>query len=257
MSDTKVARRVRWTEEERDTVVRRCQALRAEFPALTIAKLLARCQDTLPPERRRPLHPVLRSTLAAEVRNSAPVSEATLLAPSSSAGAEATTRVVSPEPAPITESEATHASAADPSANQAPQVAAMVETGVQVLLGVLADPRVKGALANLLSRLPAPSSGPAEVDSKQRWVVVAGIPSTAIGPVKKALDGAVDLRFWSPEQPREQLLELLPTARLVIGMRDGLTPAVESSLKGLGSRYVRHDSGVPGLYRRLADEAMS
>jgi len=257
MSDTKVARRVRWTEGERETVVRRCQALRAEFPALTIAGVLAKCQDTLPPERRRPLHPVLRSALAAEVRNTAPASEATLLSPAGPAGAESSTQAASPEPAPLSDSGATHAPATDPSANQLPQVAALVETGVQVLLGILADPRVKAALANVLSRWPAPPSGRAEVDSKQRWVVVAGIPSTAIGPVKKALDGAVDLRFWSPEQPREQLLELLPTARLVIGMRDGLTPAVESSLKGLGSRYVRHDSGVPGLYRRLADEAMS
>ena len=257
MSDMKVARRVRWTEAERETVVRRCLALRTEFPALTIAKVLAKCQDTLPPERRRPLHPVLRSTLAAEVRNTAPASEATLLAPSSSAGAEATTQVVSPEPAPIAKSEATHAPATDPSAKQSPQVAAMVETGVQVLLGILGDARIRDAVAKLFSRPSEPSANGGEDGTKRRWVVVAGIPSNAVNALTKTVDGAVALRCWSPEQPREQLLELLPDARLVIGMPDGLTPKIESALQSLGSRYVRHHSGVAGLYRRLAEEAMS
>jgi hypothetical protein len=137
-----------------------------------------------------------------------------------------------------------------------PVVTSLVEAGVQVLLGILADPRITAAVSRLVSAAVVPIEAIESDAGKRQCVVVAGIPSSAISAVEKALNGTLQLRFWSPEQPREQLQQLLPEARLVIGMPDGLSPALESSLHNLGARYVRHDSGIAGLYRRLASEAL-
>ncbi len=256
MPDETVRQRVHWTEAERTALIRRCQSLRAEFPAIALTELLATGQEILPPERRRPSHAPLRTWLSGELRALAENAEEAPRPLAGLANVDAAPQAVSLEPHPAPESAPTPEPSATVSPAQTPQVAALVETGVQVLLGILGDPRVKVALERLLARSPESTAIAEEDVSKRHWVVVAGIPSTAVGAIQSALDGAVAVRFWSPDQPREQLLEMLPDARLVIGMPDGLTPAAESALQKLGSRYVRHHSGVPGLYRRLAEEAL-
>lgn len=64
------------------------------------------------------------------------------------------------------------------------------------------------------------------------------------------------MRPWTTEQTREQLEEIVGEARLVIGMEDHLTQAIESSLRRLGDRYVQNYGGLQGLHTRLAEEAM-
>jgi hypothetical protein len=253
--DQRVAnRRVRWTDEERAALVRRCQTLRVEYPAASIAELLDKSQQTFPLERRRPSNPALRAWLVGELQRAAPApGEVKVWRPEPVAAASPEPQAAAELPPMDDAPAAAQAPTALPAA--APLVASLVEAGVQVLLGILADARIRSAVANLLSAPPATATAGAE-DAMRRCVVIAGIPSAEVSAVEKALDGTLQLRFWSPDQSREQLQQLLPEARLVIGMPDGLSPALESSLRNLGARYVRHDSGMPGLYRRLASEAL-
>jgi hypothetical protein len=244
-------RRVRWTDDERAALVRRCQSLRVEYPAASITELLDKSQAAFPPERRRPSNPAIRSWLASELQRAAPApGEARIWRPEPGASAAPEVRAEAAPAAAVAAAPA-EPSAAAVAAPTSPLIATLVETGVQVLLGILGDERVRGAVATLVAPVPAPVD-----DAARRCVVIAGIAAAEVAAVEKALDGALELRFWSPDQPREQLQQLLPEARLVIGLPEGLTPALESSLRNLGARYVRHDSGMPGLYRRLASEAM-
>jgi hypothetical protein len=243
---------VRWTEDERAALVRRCRSLRIEHPAASISELLDKGQEALSPERRRTPYTAMRAWIAEELQRAARAPSEVNLALDE---VPVTPTDVAPVRAPSAADvpSVTESALAKSNATPSPLIASLVEIGVQIVLGILTDSRVRAAVS-AHDALPPPA--PAEPDDARRCIVVAGIPSSAIEAVEKALNGTLELRFWSPEQPREQLQQLLPDARLVIGMPDGLSPALESSLQRLGTRYVRHSSGVAGLHRRLASEAM-
>lgn len=275
--------RVRWSANERDALVRRCQSLHAAKPQKTAEWLLEEGQRIFPPERRRTNNAVLRKWLMDELKRapaSAPGEVTVWRAPGveeAPEGADAYADEMAgavPSLAPSTPAPATVAPAA-PSL-----VAGVVEAGVQVLVGILGDPRVKSVFAGLLRSMAVDEStaaaqgtpgtqgsapgadgsglrdGSGAPAGDRRWVVVAGLPSEEVSAVERALEGTLPVRFWSSDQPREQLQDWLDDARLVIGMGGFLTPAIESSLQRLGERYVHHGEGIPALYRRLASEAL-
>lgn len=258
--------RVRWTADERAAVVRRAQTLLAEDPGIAVSALFARSQDSLPAERRRRGGAGVHAWLRAEVKRAGPL-------PS-----PATTWRAEPRPAadaaPVASAE--DAANAKPKADEhlpsaadvrSPLVSSLIEAGVQVVAGILGDTRVRTALLGLLR---VASSPPTEADERVGavkeeapghaggdLVVVAGCSPEEAQALKKELGGALEVTFWSPDEPRDRLMEVLPQAGLVIGVASGLPPTVESSLARLGSRYVRHTAGMPALYRRLAEHALT
>ena len=279
--------RIRWSADERAALIRRCQSLRATHPDASIASLLEKGQSILPPERRRANNAPLRKWLAQELRNApAAPSEPTIYRPEPSAeytpaAAQAPAEAgASPATPPVAATVAAESTSSPPAAS--PVVTGLIEAGVQVVVGILSDPRTRSALAGFLQGMPGSASGngapgegtpkssasassngnatqtaaPAAAERRDGVVVIAGLSPEEARQVERSLDGTLQVRFWSPDQPREQLQGWLRDARLVIGMGGMLSPAIEASLERLGQAYVRHNDGMSGLYRRLASEAL-
>lgn len=120
-----------------------------------------------------------------------------------------------------------------------------------MLVGILTDPRLRLVLRGLLMQ-PALS----QANDDKRYVVVAGLPPGDAKSVERTFGEMLPMRTWNTEQTREQLEEIVGEARLVIGMQDHLTQAIESSLRRLGDRYVQNYGGLQGLHKRLAEEAL-
>lgn len=138
-----------------------------------------------------------------------------------------------------------------PTPTVSPLTTALIDTAVDVLVGILTDPRLKLALRGLLTQ-PAPS----KANDDKRLVLVAGLQPSDAKTVERNYAGMLPVRTWSTDQSREQLEAFVGEARLVIGMQDQLTQAIDSSLRRLGDRYVPNAGGMQGLHKRLAEEAM-
>jgi len=281
--------RVRWNADERAAVVHRAQTLLADDPRLSLKALFSQSQECLPKERRRPSNPSASAWLHQEVKRAGPLpSPATVWRPEraaqdvesldgneSAAPARSGTAATPPADATASPRAAGVPSGNAPPANASPLVALLVESGVQVISGILADPRVRQAFANLLSRgapagdaarsaqdgaqdLSQPAHWPSQTDTPQaNVVVVAGCSVDEARSLAHELKGTLAVKFWTPDEPRERLLDLLPSAGLVVGVSAGLPQAVESSLARLGPRFVRHTGSAQALYRRLAEHALA
>lgn len=270
--------RIRWNADERAAVVRRAQTLLAENPDIRSLELFDRSQDSLPKERRRRGAASVYAWLRSEAKRAGSLpSPATVwrAPPSAEASQPGAGDASAPSPpvAPVApvKDDAAPAQAAPP---LSPVMASLVEGGIRVLTGILGDPRLRAAVRELMqealtqpgaaedTRSLESSSTRAEVDRQDAReggsgpVVVAGCSPEEARELEKELDGALPLTFWTTDAPREQLMDLLPRARLVIGVAERLSQSVESSLTRLGSRYVRHTGGMPALYRRLAELAL-
>lgn len=265
--------RIRWNAEERAAVVRRAQSLVAQNPKLRQSVLFKESQECLPVERRRESSGNAVGWLKAELAKAGPLpSPVTVWRSEAAEGADDTLEQATPTHA-STQSRVGASGHAAPdtkgtSANRTVMVDQLVEIGVQLITGILNDARVRTAVSGLFTStgpaapMPAadPESAIAETPvaarSRGEFVVVAGCSSAEAKNLAKEVDGALDVRFWASDEPRERLLELLPDAEIVIGVSNGIPRAIESSLSRLGERYIRHTGGVQGLYRRLAEHAM-
>jgi hypothetical protein len=262
--------RVRWSAEERAAVVRRAQTLLAEDPKTTLVSLFTRCQDCLPNERHRPGNPNARSWLQSEIKRAGPLpSPVKTWRPEPSAASPE--RATTPPDADAARAAAAPRTGAG--SDRSPVVSLLIDTGIEILTGILADHRVRAAFAGLLEqaagRNPPPAgeseggapNGSGKSDegaevAKRELVVVAGCSAEEAESLAKELKGMLPVTFWASDEPRERLLGLLPNAEIVIGVANGLPQAIESSLARLGTRYVRHTGGVQALYRRLAEHAL-
>lgn len=250
----KVITRVRWSSEERAAVIRRAQSLMAESPRLPSKALFMASQECLPAERHRPSNTAAVAWLQAEIRRAGPLpSPAEVWRPEQSE-----TVIAGAEPAAVAKQQDTPADVVP----AAPSLEALlIETGVRVLTGILSDARVRAAVGALIAGslpdrpviAPDPAAAP---EPRSRQVVVAGCSSNEARLLADRLEGSLEVLFWTPEQSREELVDLLPTAGLVVGVSSGLPQAVESSLARLGDRFVLHTGGASALYRRLAEHAL-
>jgi hypothetical protein len=268
--------RIRWNSDERAAIVRRAQTILAQNPQVSGTILFKESQECLPMERRREAFGNAVAWLRQEVKKAGPMpTEVKVWRPPQAAHADAPT---SP-PAAAASSDASSAGArlGTAAASSSPALAHMIELGVQVITGILGDPRVKAAVSGLFQpqaaterassaqaptdaaeapELPTPELAVAPDRPRGEFVVVAGCSALEAKSLAKEVDGTLDVRFWASDEPRERLLELLPGAEVVFGVADGIPKAIESSLSRLGDRYVRHTGSVKGLYRRLAEQAM-
>lgn len=265
--------RIRWNAEERAAVIRRAQTLVAANPKLRQSVLFKESQECLPVERRREPFANAVSWLKLELSKAGPLpSPVTVWRPEASEQPPGNHDDPSAPPSTVVANAQQNSS---PAAVRSPPPPAsslehFIEIGVLFITGILGDPRVKAAVSGLMSHAsPAPPpqaatgsaptpevEAPAPTSPRGEFVVVAGCSAAEAKSLASEVDGALDVRFWSSDEPRERLLELIPQAEVVIGVANGIPRAIESSLSRLGDRYVRHTGGMKGLYRRLAEHAM-
>jgi hypothetical protein len=269
--------RIRWNSDERAAIVRRAQTILAQNPQVSGTILFKESQECLPMERRREAFGNAVAWLRQEVKKAGPMpTEVKVWRAPQAAHAEG-----QPPSPPASAAPSTTSSAGAPPGtagpSTSPALAHMIEFGVQVITGILGDPRVKAAVSGLFqaqaatevaepahasgdaagaAELPTPELAVAPDRPRGEFVVVAGCSALEAKSLAKEVDGTLDVRFWASDEPRERLLELLPGAEVVFGVADGIPKAIESSLSRLGDRYVRHTGSVKGLYRRLAEQAM-
>jgi len=239
--------RVRWDANERAQLVQQAQVVLAAKPGESFKDVVAEAMLTLPLERRRKVDTKTVLLIREAVRALPPLpekaaSKSPAPAESVSEGVEQQVKSAGAAAEPVVTQPA-------PGAN--PLTAALIDTAVDVLVGILTDPRLKLALRGLLTP-PAAS----KANDDKRLVLVAGLQPGDAKTVERNYEGMLPVRTWTPDQTREQLEAFLGEARLVIGMQDQLTQAIESSLRRLGDRYVPNTGGMQGLHKRLAEEAM-
>lgn len=238
--------RVRWDAAERALLVQQSQIVLAAKPGESFKDIVAEAMLNLPPERRRKIDVKTVAWIREAVRALPPLP--TKPAAVSAAAAQSPAEVVKESPPPTREV-ATAPTVAQP---RSPLAAALVDSAVDVLVGILTDPRLRLAVRGLLAP-PAPAT----TDSGNKGsVVVVGLQPGDAKTVERTYQGMLPVRTWTHEQTREQLEEYVGNARLVIGMQDQLSQAIDSSLRRLGARYVPNHGGMQGLHKRLAEEAM-
>jgi hypothetical protein len=237
--------RVRWDASERAQLVQQSQLVLAERPGDPLKDVIAQAMLSLPAARRRKVDGKTVLWIREAVRALPPLSRT--MVPSSHGAEAPPSQPVALEVTPVAHAEP---AITEPKDSTGPLTAALVESAVDVLVGILTHPRLRLAVRNLLTEPTSPAP-----DEDKRLVVVAGLPAADAKTVEKTFAGMLPVRIWSVEQTREQLEAIVEDARLVIGMSN-LTQAVDSSLSRLGSRYVRNQGGIQGLHKRLAEEAM-
>lgn len=238
--------RVRWVASERALLVKQAQVVFAEKPGESIKDVIAEAMLSLPPNRRRKVDTKTVLWVREAVRALPPLLPKPVNNPGTLDAPPET--IVAGQPTPTAEPTASPA-ASPPTKSLLTTV--LIESGVEVLVGILSDPRVQLAFRGLLT-----PSAPTSIATDKRLVVVAGLQASDAKAVKRTYEGMLPVRTWSAEQTREQLEEYIGEARLVIGMQDQLTQAIESSLRRLGDRYVQNHGGLSGLHKRLAEEAI-
>lgn len=257
------ASRVRWTADERAALVQRAHTLVAQQPGEPMRSIAAQAVSSLPLERRRKLDAKTVEWLRSAVRALPALLPAGALTQDSVPPAQPAEDVATPTTAPapgMATPGASNESAASPA------VALIANSVVDVLLGVLRDPRLQVAaqafLANALAG--AGKSAPASADTvpgaqavaKRQLILVAGLSPDEAKAIEKAFAGMLPVKTWGIAQTREQLDDYIAQAHLVIGMQEQLSPSIDSSLRRLGDRYISHRGGIPALHKRLAEEAL-
>lgn len=266
-SNVKRITRVRWTSDERAAVISRAQSLLVDSPRLPLRTLFSRSQECLSKERRRPANPGAANWLHKELKQAGPPpSPVTVwrrdeavqssVHPDTQQGPNAQTEMTDLPQAAV---EAAKTSTAPDTTSL---TALLVDAGVQVVTGILRDPRVRAAWKALIADGARAADGPTSTPSdgaevQKDKVIVAGCTAEEARVLAHQLQGAIPIEFWTPDEPRERLVELLPHASLVVGVAAGLSQPIESSLARLGHRFVRHRGSMQGLYRRLAEHAMT
>lgn len=237
--------RVRWDDSERALLVQRTQVVLSERPGESFKDLVAEAMRSLPPERQRKLDTKTVLWVREAVRALPPLPGRSEFRATEAANPPSGASEV---PAPPAEA---GAGAMPAGATTVPLASTLIDSGVEILVGILRDPRLRLAVRELLSPPVA-----AKAESTGGSVVVAGLAPGDAKTVERTYEGMLPLRTWSSEQTREQLDVFVGEARLVIGMQEHLSQAIDSSLRRLGSRYVQVNGGMPALHKRLAEEAM-
>jgi hypothetical protein len=146
----------------------------------------------------------------------------------------------------------------------AAEIRRLVESGVEIAVGVLDNPRVQQALRQVLApahddraaaprvtfqtsvaqgaKLKVAASEPAlsrtepVVRSGKLRVLIAGPTEAQLADVRTPYEGHLELENWSPDQGFEQLRMQVDTVDVVIGMPSLLTQAVQNTLRHYAQR---------------------
>ena len=293
---TKGNTRIRWTEEERNTVLAAYRTLHAREPQCDIARAFDRAQKALPPKRRRILDYKLRVWLesdgahtpgrpsAADAVGTRSTTEAkptvtkkNQAQPPASIKAVATS-VTLPATAPRgRDGVGAGVNAAAPDSAAIAQL--IVERGSEIVADILGSARVQQALRALLQAAwPVATSGapvsvpPArdgatatgdDADATARpangrlRVLIAGLDKSEGATLAKTYDDTLELACWSTDEGLELLPAAVARADVVVGMTSLLSQPVEQTLRRHARRYLRNARGSAGLRSELAGLALS
>jgi hypothetical protein len=156
----------------------------------------------------------------------------------------------------------------------------LTELGVDIVVAILSDPRVRQAVHGLphssgedpfvaprttfqttvapaakvkvaTSEAPATTTDAAPRSGKMR-VLIAGPMSNQLHDVRGSYESQLEVESWSPDQGFEQLRALVDSVDVVIGMPSMLTQAVQNTLRHYARRYLRHTTGIAGLGGELS-----
>lgn len=233
------------------TVLRRFAEVRKLQPYASARQALETAQDVLPLGRRRPVYPPLVTWANKAVTELPP-------AP--------------PDPpvrmeldSATTMGEAPPAEIVDEDKVTSPLIAYGIRAGATVLTGILKDPQVQRAVAELLadvlrqgampteaSRLAPP--GPAQDPPS---VTILGLTEQQSSEFARAYRGLMTLRFDRGDGVTQALRDAVGASDVVIAMDGSVAQEVSRLLHRLAPSYVRHTNGLAGLRTRLADLAMT
>ena len=250
------ATRIRWTRDEWEAIFTRCEALRVEYPAMSLRQAIHAATLGLPENRRRPVHPGLQLSVSRELkkRTSRAGALPPIKEPQETSGLANTTTMESGTP--ITQS-------------NAPLLDSTIAVAVELVVQILRDPAVKRALMGLISgsrmvtgTTPATATDVGSTRSgKERGelmvIFVAGTTSEESRSLRSAYRGILSLQFWSTQLSLKETQAAAASADVVIGFNGTISSALESSLRGTAKHYVSHRGGVPSLRVRLAELATS
>ena len=292
---TKGNTRIRWTEDERNSVLAAYRTLHASEPHGDITRHFASAQKTLPAKRRRTLDYSLRvwlKTEGAQARGRTPASKTVIVPPGKSARSPLTKKTT-PRPETSTKSAPTsaavspsvpphrdnaHASTIPAGAESAALERLLVERGSKIVADILGSARVQQALRALLhaawpsvsSSAPvsvtqpgdraATTNGEADAVSTANGklrVLIAGMDKHEGATLAKTYDDTLELACWSADEGLELLRAAVERADVVVGMANLLSQPVEQTLRRHARRYLRSARGVAGLRGELASLALS
>ena len=288
--------RVRWTEDERSTILAAYRTVRARDPHSDVARLFDTAQKTLPPKRRRALDYKLRVWLEGEgapSRRPSPAVNAPGTPSSSTASSARTNKKGAQSEASIKDVPVSATPRArTPAARDDPQAAVsaaaldsvaltdlLVERGSEIVADILTSSRVQRALRALLQAAwPTASSGapvsvpfagdgsaasddqpvasPPSANGKLR-ILIAGMDKSEGGLLAKTYDDTLELVCWSADEGLEPLRAAVDRADVVVGMTNALSQPVEQTLRRYAKRYLRNARGVAGLRGELAELVLS
>jgi hypothetical protein len=287
--------RIRWTEDERSTILTAYRTAHARDPHADMEKLFDTAQKALPPKRRRALDYKLRVWLGAEgapARRRSPAanvpgtpssSAASAVVPNKGAPPEASMQDVPVSATPRAKRrparDDAHAAASAAAPDSVALAELLVERGSEVIADILTSPRVQSALRALLQAAwPTASSGaPGSVllagdgaaasddqpvatahsaNGKLR-ILIAGMDKSEGGLFAKTYDDTLELVCWSADEGLERLRAAVDRADVVVGMTNALSQPVEQTLRRYAKRYLRNARGVAGLRGELAELVLS
>ena len=279
---TKGNTRIRWTEDERNSVLVAYRALHAREPHGDIAKRFASAQKTLLPKRRRTLDYTLRLWLqsdGAHARGRPPAAKGggnppiqapessthkTPVPPEPSAKSGSISAAVPPSVTPSRNgARATRSAAPDSAALQK----LLVERGSEIVADILGRERVQHALRALLraawptSTSSAPASVPragegsaatedeptvnaAPANGKLR-ILIAGMDKSERALLAKTYDDTLALACWSAEEGLERLRTAVDCADVVVGMKSAMRVSSSVSRRVASARTSRAIPGTP------------
>ena len=196
----------------------------------------------------------LRSRAQAAVPDAAPEDAAARPAAPPDALAPGVARVGEPQPAAHASArEGTAAALVDDAQGAMPASAATfvemgIAAGVQMVVGILAHPKVREALQDLLASAQ-PKAAVESADTSRESTLRSGPPASPEAPIlivgvtpaqavelERAYRGTMTLLFWTTEQSPDDLHDLVSRAAMVIAIVNAVSQAVDSSL----SRMARH-----------------
>lgn len=275
--------RIHWTAREKEELLARCQAILNSAPGTPMKEVVSRAQEEFPSARRRTPYPPLLSWVRAELRSRAAAAAVPRAEPEPSNGSPSDGAPATAMPEAMAGRGEIHANASPPgdepvaTSNEPPGAAAGragsfvemgIAAGVEILVGILAHPRVREAVQDLLAAAPARAAAPPSAASEplpiaarpghaELPILIVGVTATQAVELERAYRGTIKLLFWTVEQSPDDLRELVGRAGMVIAIVSAISQAVDSSLSRMAANYVRHTSGLSGLRARLATLALA
>lgn len=280
------AKRVFWTDDEKERIGARMHEVLVADPALSLIQAVRLAQQVLPEDRQREIiaWSVVQANIEPQLEKArAAASTQTLQspapsppplpaavpssAPAPSAEAAAASESLSEAPAPADAGPSTGDSApaslaqaavaalqpltADPLQLEAAWLVALQSPAVEACLVDLFGRAMSKAFAQLNADKPASVQEPAAPAVEGR-VLLAGFPASVVKPLEDALSGLCEVRVWKPGQSQQLFETTARICRLAV-IPEGMGDEAEDFLRSLSLKVLRHEGGAGRLVEKVQE----